>query len=152
MTDQRKEAALAFLKEHSLGVLATVSAAGEPRARTVYYSADDTFDIFFLTLAGTRKTDDIASNPHAAFVVSAEEVPQTLQIEGIVSDLTDTAVIDPAVMSLARTLMARGSHFSPLTHFDTEKIRFYRLSPTWVRWGDFTAGESTDEVLSVIPL
>ena len=43
-----------FLKGHNTGVLATVSATGEPHASTVYYTADDDFNVYILTLISSR--------------------------------------------------------------------------------------------------
>jgi hypothetical protein len=105
-----------------------------------------------MTLTGTRKVIDIESNTHAAFVVSSEEAPQTLQIEGTLSDLTETAVIDSVTRALIAKTQERGSSFAPLTHFDSGQVRFYKLTPTWVRWGDFTDGFGSDKSLFEIEL
>ena len=145
-----KERALAFLASHTTGVLATISPSGHPRARTVYYVCDDSFSIYFTTLANTRKDDDIAANDRAAFVVSEEAVPQTLQLEGAVTNLTDSIAIDPALAKLAEVTMSNGTYFAPLTRFDPAKVLFYRLKPEWIRWGDFTHGVTSTEVLSEI--
>ncbi|KND47137.1 MAG: hypothetical protein AB199_01755 [Parcubacteria bacterium C7867-004] len=149
MTDPlTRQTALSFLKERAFGVLATVSPEGEPRARSVYYASDDSFGIFFLTLSGTSKVEDINNDHHAAFVVSAEDVPRTIQIEGVISELTDTATIDPIVQELMDTLMKNGPHFAPLTHLDAGRVLFYKITPSRVRWADFTKGDGTDEVFS----
>lgn len=141
-----------FLTSHSLGVLSTLSPEGVPHARTMYYAADDHFNVFFLTTSGTRKVTDITHSAVAAFVVSNEDSPQTIQIEGTITDCTETATIDPVTHNLLNTLRARGEHFAPVTHLDMDGIRFYKLTPTWVRWGDFTHGQGTDAVLVEIPL
>ena len=144
--------ARAFLTSHSLGVLSTLSPEGTPRARTMYYAADDHFNVFFITTSGTRKVTDIAHRAVAAFVVSNEDGPQTMQIEGTITDCTDTATIDPVTLNLLDTLRARGEHFAPVTHLDMNGIRFYKLTPSWVCWGDFMRGQGTDAVLVEIPL
>jgi general stress protein 26 len=144
--------ARSFLEAHSLGVIATLSPEGTPRARTVYYVSDDSLAVYFLTLTGTRKVEDIAHDTHAAFVVSAEQGPQTIQLEGTVVNLTDTATVDAIVKKLSQKIEERGSHFAPLTHLDTGKIMLYKLAPSWVRWGDFTHGEGTDTVLTELPV
>src|SRR3989344_3572024 len=102
---QKRADALAFLKARKTGVLATISPSNPPRARTIYYAADDSFSIYFVTLANTRKPEDFKTNGRAAFVVSGEAVPQTLQMEGAITDLTETATIDPILVELTRVLM-----------------------------------------------
>lgn len=140
MTDDTKAAALQFLQERSLGVLATLSPTGTPRARTVYYATDASLSIYFCTLTHTRKIEDIAHDAHGAFVVSDDTSPKTLQIEGTIEDLTETATITPVVQTLIATFMKHGTDFAPLTHLDPGTIVFYKLTPTWIRFGDFTDG------------
>jgi len=140
--------ARSFLAGNSLGTLATLSKDGLPRARSVYYATDDTFAVYFVTLAGTRKVEDIAHNTAAAFVVSDEDAPATLQIEGQIENITDTAVLDDTVHSILETLMKKGEHFAPVTHMDVGQIQFYKLTPTWVRFGNFVVGEGNSEVFS----
>ncbi|HEX5774500.1 MAG TPA: pyridoxamine 5'-phosphate oxidase family protein [Candidatus Paceibacterota bacterium] len=149
ITDKRS-AALAFLKSQDVGVLATCSSEGSPHVRTVYYAADDSFAVYFVTLTNTRKVKDLAASGKAAFVVSSSTIPATLQIEGVVADHTETATIDESVRNLNETLFAKGSQFSPLTHMDADTVRFLKLTPTWIRWGDFSAGQSSGEVFTEI--
>ena len=145
-----RDEALSFLVNHDVGVLATISRAGEPHARTIYYTCDAAFNIYFITLKNTRKAMDVASNPRAAFVVSEIEVPKTIQIEGNIADLTDTATNDALLTGFIHRLTTDKPYSIPLTHMDSGELKFYKLSPTWVRWGDFTFGTGSDQVLSRI--
>ncbi len=145
-----RDEALTFLVNNESGVLSTVSSEGKPRSRQVYYTCDDSFNVYFLTLANTRKVADLAANPHAAFVVSQLDIPRTIQIEGSVENLTETAELDPLVSNFVRTLLEKKRFGIPLERLDAAVVQFYRLTPDWVRWGDFTLGRGTDEVLTVI--
>jgi general stress protein 26 len=147
--DKRRDA-LTFLKSHKTGVLSTLSPEGHPRARTIYYSCDDAFNIFFITLTDTRKVKDITAHEQVAFVVSAEDVPQTLQLEGTAEDQTEVAVLDENIAEITKHWLSNTAYRAPLTHFDPGIIRYYRITPTWVRWGDFRTGEGTSEVLTII--
>lgn len=148
----KREEALDFLKTNRTGVLATLSPAGDPHARLVYYAADDDFNIHFLTLASTRKAADLTARPVAAFTVASTDIPRTLQIEGTVEDVTETATIDPILARLTENLFSNAPFYAPLTHFDQAAMRMYRLRPTWIRWGDFTHGVGEAEIFTVIPL
>lgn len=136
--------------KHATGVLATAAPDGGVRARTIHYAANDAFEVFFVTLAGTRKVEDINANHRAAFVVSDPEIPSTLQIEGVLSEQPDTAIIDPMVHKLMDTLTEKGDMFAPLTHLDANNILFYKLTPTWIRLGDFTKSGGSDSVYTLI--
>jgi len=149
-TAAKRDEALSFLTGHNTGILATVSREGAARARLVYYACDDAFQVYFMTFANTRKASDLAAHPHAAFVITETEVPRTLQIEGQVTDLSDEAGVDPALSDLVHTLQSNAKFGAPLTRFDPSTLKFYRITPDWVRWGDFTLGRGTDNVLTQI--
>ena len=149
MEQDARSSALAFLKAHKTGVLATLASKG-PRARTVYYACDHSFSIYFVTHGDTRKWEDLQADARAAFVVSDEHVPQTVQIEGAVTNLTKTALIEPALVDLTMVLLSNTNYFAPLTRFNPADMVFLKLTPSWVRWGDFTSGAHTEEVLREI--
>lgn len=141
-----KEEALAFLKAHSLATLATVSPDGHPRARLIYYVCDDSLNLYFLSLGNTRKVSDIRANPKAAIVVSGDDKTHTLQIEGVFEEMTDTATFGPVITELSRNLFPENAPEAPITHMDKGKPVFFKFVPTWIRWGNFTLGNSNAEV------
>lgn len=145
-----RDEALAFALNHNSGVLSTVSPEGNPRSRFLYYACDDEFNIYFLTLANTRKAADIAANPHAAFVVSEIDAPRTLQIEGTVEDLTETATASPLLSQFMQFLTSGKRYGIPLERFDQTTMKWYRLKPDWIRWGNFTFGRGSEEVFAEI--
>lgn len=146
----KRDEALQFLLSHETGVLATGPVDSGPRARLVYYACDGSFNVYFLTLKNTRKVSDLSRNPRAAFVVSETDVPRTLQMEGTVTDSTETAEIDPLLTDFVHRLMSHGRYGIPLARFDRSELKFFKFTPSWVRWGDFTLGEGSDTVLTEI--
>lgn len=150
-TEGLRDEALSFLVNHETGVIATISGEGKPRARLVYYTCDDAFNIFFITLDSTRKAADLAKNPVAAFVVSETDMPRTLQVEGPVQDLTDTETMNPMITDFIRSLTSNErKHGIPIAHLDAATIKLYRLTPSWLRWGDFTFAVGEDKVFTQI--
>jgi pyridoxamine 5'-phosphate oxidase family protein len=64
-----------FLKEHSLGRLATISPDGLPHLVPVGYAFDD--QLFYAsTKPGTKKIRNLRANPHAAFLVDEPGRPR----------------------------------------------------------------------------
>lgn len=141
-----RDAVRSFLQSHRVGALATLSPQGGPHVRSIYYSSDDSFAIYFITLTNTQKVFDIESDARAAFVVSAEEVPQTLQMKGVISNVSDTETETPTIKELLSNLLAKGGRFAPLSRFDPGIAQLYKLTPTHIRWSDFTKGQGTSEV------
>ncbi|MGE5541146.1 MAG: pyridoxamine 5'-phosphate oxidase family protein [Bacillota bacterium] len=147
MTTDPKQAALDFLASKKTGVLATLSADGAPRARLVYYANDDRFNIYFLTLGNTRKADDLRYSKKVAFTVADETEPRTVQIEGVAEDITNMPADDAVIETLFHNLQMNAKYYAPLARFDRGDVRFFRITPSFVRFGDFTEGHHTDEVL-----
>jgi general stress protein 26 len=140
--------ALNFLQANSIGALATKSPEGDPHVRLIYYACDDTFSLYFLSLANTRKADDIATNKKAAFVVSSSDSHHTLQIEGVFEEMTDTETFGPMIVNLTKHLFPKDDSPAPITHLDPSHPVFFKLTPTWIRWGDFTQGNGSEKVFT----
>jgi general stress protein 26 len=145
-----RSAALAFLTENDLAALSTVSSEGGPRSRLVYYAADDAFSVYFLSLANTRKVADIRANPKAAFVVMSDDKHRTLQIEGSFEEITDTATFGPILSELTKHLFPKGEESAPVAHLDEARPVFFKLVPSWVRFGDFTLAKGSSDAFAEI--
>jgi len=149
MNDTKAEA-LAFLKNAKTGVLSTISKEGNPHARLVYFACDEAFNIYFMTMLNTRKAGDISAHPQVAFTVSTVEKPKTLQLEGTAEDVTDGPVADSTVEAIFKNLQSNEQYFAPLARMDRGDVQFYRIAPTWIRFGAFTHGHTSEEVFSHI--
>ncbi len=137
MGEQIRRDAIAFLQKNTAGALATVGSDGSPHVRLVYYSCNDSFEIYFMTKRDSRKVEDIAGNPRAAFTISSQEVPQTLQIEGTAS-LVDIPAEPDAVLNALFERLASNKHFTaPITKMGDSELLLYKIAPLWIRWGDF---------------
>ncbi len=141
-SETKRATALAFLKDHTAGVLATVSREGKPHASIVYYTCDDSFSIYFLTLMSSRKYQALQANPWGAFVVGNQDAPQTLQIEGPVVELKQNDEMGKHLPELVQRLTSNATYFAPLTKMDPSSIVVMWLEGKWIRWGDYTIPES----------
>jgi general stress protein 26 len=140
--------ALAFLQAHSAAVIATVSKDYLPHASVVYYCADDSFNVYFLTKIGSRKYNAIKAHPQGAFVIGRQDVPQTLQIEGVISELEseeDKARCTPQLMNV---LEKQTPGIVPAGKMDGE-LAIMWLQPKWIRWADFSVSAIGDKNLFV---
>ncbi len=153
MDNNARADALAFLTRHKVGVLATASPEGVPHASTVYYTVQGDFTVYFLTLINSRKYAALSGNPQAAFVVSDADTPQTLQMEGVVMDITLDEEAAKKKEDLWQVLNSNPWFYGPITKLDLSEVVVMWMRPTWVRWGDYAFAESgTDHVLKEIPL
>lgn len=81
---------LDFMREHLLAVEASVSAEGAPQAALVGFVVTDEFELFFDTVAASRKVVNLRRDPRIAFVIAATTVrdERTVQYEGVADEPT----------------------------------------------------------------
>ena len=150
--DSARATALDFLKKHTAGVLATVSKEYVPHASAVFYVADDSFNIYFLTKTDSRKYRAISAHPQVAFTVGRLDVPQTVQIEGVASEVQNDGEMAQHIPELMKTLEENNPYYIPVAKLDS-KLALMWLQPKWIRWGDFSiAGIGNDTLFTEIPL
>lgn len=152
-TEYARKDALSFIKHHKTGVLATVAASGEPHASMVFYTADDNFNIYFLTLIDSRKFAALQANPKVAFTVSMPDVPQTLQIEGVAMDISLDEEAKEKMPALMEVLSSNNWFYGPISKLDPKEKVMVWIKPTWIRWADYAFQQNGSEhVLQEIPI
>jgi general stress protein 26 len=122
---------LTFLRRHRLAVQASVSPDARPQAAVVGIAITDGLELFFDTLADTRKMANLHQNPHVAFVIGWDE-EQTVQYEGVV-DLPSGAELD-ALKAIYFTVFPDGPERQ-----SWPGITYVRVRPRWIRYSDFRA-------------
>jgi len=127
-----RESLLAFMRQERYAAQASVSAAGAPQAAIVGIVVSDRFEVFFDTLASTRKAANLRANPRVAFVIgpAGPTAAQTVQFEGVADE--------PSGPDLERLL----EHY--FARFPDGRARqswpgliYMRIKPTWIRYSDF---------------
>ena len=132
-----RQTALAFLSDLNAGVLATCGHDNMPHASIVHYVTDDSFNLYFLTKIGSKKYESIQAHPQVAFVVGKSEIPQTLQIEGVASEITNDSDKSVHVQALMRVMSQHIPGYVPLAKMDGSMTLMW-IQPKWIRWGDFS--------------
>lgn len=151
--DRARTDALAFLKRHKTGVLATTSPEGGAHASMIYYTADDTFNIYFLTLIDSRKFTSLQAEPRVAFTVSTPDVPQTLQIEGVAIDISLDEEASRKKEELFAVLNSNSWFYAPITKLDPATTVIVWIRPTWIRWADYAFEQDGNQhVFKEIPI
>jgi nitroimidazol reductase NimA-like FMN-containing flavoprotein (pyridoxamine 5'-phosphate oxidase superfamily) len=143
MTDDKRAEALAFLRHHTAGVLSTSGSDGQPHASAIFYSADEHFNVYFLTLLASRKYKAMKENPKVAFAVGTEDVPLTIQVEGVAEEIQDDAEKQKQSAGVIDVLMQHSTrYYAPLTKLDRSEMILMWIQPKWIRWADYS-GEAT---------
>lgn len=127
-----------------LGVLSTVNKSGYPQSASVYYVCDADLNIFFVTRTGSRKYKNIIKNPQASFVVTSVHPPKTFQLEGTVTEVTDTHEQTEYFDKLVAQA-TENTPMPPVSQIVTGEMVFMKLSTTWARMGNFEVMKEGDK-------
>ena len=116
---------------HKLAVVATVTPDGAPQAATMGIAVTPDLEIVFDTLRGTRKYQNLQTNPRVALVITEGEV--TVQYEG--------TAVEPDGAEMERT---REAYFTVWPdgrdRLSWPGLTHLRVTPTWIRYSNFNEG------------
>jgi general stress protein 26 len=132
-----------FLKNHKVGVLATVSPDGDPYAAAIYYTVDSALNISFLTKTGTKKADNLEHKNLAMLVVYEAASQTTVQVAGSVSKITNDDEINEVFRQIVHASLDTGNtDLAPIFKLDEGNYVTYRLTPTQIRMASFSHAKS----------
>jgi|SRR5580704_5276474 pyridoxine/pyridoxamine 5'-phosphate oxidase len=128
---------LNFLRQHRLGVLATVSESGAPESAVVGIAITDNLELVFDTLDNTRKCHNLRRNRNISFVIGWDK-EITVQYEGIADE--------PQGDELNRVKQVYFTAYPDGPQRESwAGITYFRVRPKWVRYSDFNAGGKITE-------
>lgn len=134
---------LEFMRAHSLAVQASVSLSNSPQAGVVGFVVTDDFEIFFDTLATTRKIPNLRRNPGVALVIGGltDGDERTVQYEGVADE--------PNGPDLERLKERYFIRFPDGRDRQTwAGLTYVRARPRWIRFSDFN--QTPPEVVEFI--
>jgi pyridoxine/pyridoxamine 5'-phosphate oxidase len=124
---------IAFLRQHRLGVQASVASTGAPQAAVVGIAVTDELELLFDTVDSTRKCANLRRDPRVALVMGWDQ-EQTVQLEGRADE--------PTGAELARLQAVYFAAFPDgPSRLSWPGITYFRVRPTWVRHSDFRGAE-----------
>ena len=145
MNKELSEKIISFLGtlKSRLGVISTVNQNGQPESALVYFAFDENLNIYLVTKDTTRKYKNIMENKKVSFVIATENPPQTLQLEGATS--VHDNVGDQKHLYQELIGLASSKNFSaPITQIKDGGLQFIKISPTWIRFGNFEVRKHGD--------
>jgi general stress protein 26 len=128
-----RDALLDFMRGHRYAVEASVSPSGHPEAAVVGIVVTDALELFFDTLAITRKAGNLAGDARVAFVIggTGNEEQRTVQYEGIADSPRGAELERLKELYFARFPEGRERMSWP-------GITYFRIRPVWIRYSDFS--------------
>ena len=128
-----REQLLTFMRSHRYAVEASVSSSGGVQAAVVGIVVTDDFEIFFDTLAETRKARNLRRNAAIAFVIggTAPDDERSVQYEGVADQPEGTELERLKTLYFDRFPDGRERQSWP-------GLIYLRARPSWLRYSDFS--------------
>lgn len=123
------------MRGHKLAVQASISTAGAPQAAVVGIVVGDELEVFFDTLASSRKYRNLRRDPRLALVIGWDlEEACTLQFEGLADE--------PEGDELERLKQRYFASFPDgVARQALPDIAYVRVRPTFLRFNNFRGTE-----------
>lgn len=127
-----RAALLQFMRAHVFAVQASVTSLGAPQAAVVGVVVTDEFEIFFDTMADSRKAANLRTSPAIAFVIGGgqEGDVRTVQYEGVADEPFGAELERLQATYFERFPAGRDRRRLP-------GCTYFRVRPTWIRYSDF---------------
>jgi hypothetical protein len=137
MTAVTRDQLLRFLQAQRLGIVASISPAGDPQSAVVGIAVTDQLEIVFDTLSSTRKCENLRRLPKIS-VVAGWDQEITVQYQGVADE--------PSGPELERLKACYfGVYPDGVDRQRWEGITYFRIRPMWIRYSDFNAGGEMTE-------
>lgn len=141
-----------FLRSKTIAVISTVAHTNQPMSATIYFVVDKYLNFYFMTKNSTRKCKNIAYNREISLVVGTENIPVTVQIQGLAEKVEDEAEF-ALRMDQLKEISFKNNFIGPLFQIDEAKneIVIYKVKPTWVRWLDQRDPNGNKGFIQILP-
>lgn len=119
----------AFVRDHGLGVIATIGPDGTPQAAVVAVLATDLGEVVFGTERGSRKFANIQQRPAVALAIGWDEDEITVQCEGLADE--------PSGADMDRCLTYYLDRFPRERRLvENGELGLVRVRMNWIRYDD----------------
>lgn len=143
--DQNK--VLEFLKEHYIGVLASVTEEGEPHASAIYFTVYEDLSFSFTTKRSTQKYKNISANPKIMLAVYDGKTQTAVQLGGTAVEVTGEAELQSIYAGTLRATKATSDDIVPPIAKISGMYVAYKVSPDTIRYSEYGWGDNFKNAL-----
>jgi len=135
---ERKQRLLLFMRNHSVGVVCSVTPDDNPHGAVVYFAVDEDLTIRFLTKVRTRKYDNLKHNSHAMLIVFDAVTQTTLTLTGVATEHNDQAEVNEVAKAVfAVPLATSSSGLPPIAKLVAGAFTTFAIKPVQIRMASY---------------
>lgn len=132
-----------FLDSHPVGVLATVDAAGDPCASTIYFKVNDDLEVTFTTKRDTRKHQNIENKSKVMLVAYDAETQSAVQLSGTAKEEKDPETAQSIYHGTLHAAKQTGEDIvPPIAKIAAGPYIAYSLVPSIVSMSEYGWGDN----------
>ena len=142
LNDEQRAKISQFLREHPVGVLASVNPDGTPSASPIYFGTDDQLNLTFTTKRDTQKHQNLDQNNKVMLAAFDATTQAAVQAAGSAIEVTDQAAAEQIFHGTLRAADQTGpDNVPPISKIEAGPYVAYRIVVDDIHlseygWGD----------------
>lgn len=145
LLSDRQQRILSFLEDTPVGVLSSVDPNGDPHGVVIYFVIDGDFNVYLLTRAETRKSDNLKHHNHVMLTVFDPQNQTTAQITGRAREIEDDYQVNEiANQVLQASFKVSDSEVPPIAKLDAGESVAFKIEPVQIRMAVYARPEFGD--------
>lgn len=139
-----------FLTAHTTLTLATLAEDGRPQAAALFFAAMEDLSLIFISESRVRHSQNVTRDSRVAATIYADgqewQSIRGIQLEGSCTLLLDESAAEARAVYLAKyPFIAENKMLLAML----ERVSFYKIRPTWIRFIDNSQGFGYKEELQL---
>jgi hypothetical protein len=148
LSQEQRHKIYQFLKQHPVGVLATVDPKGDPHASTIFFSVDDQLNITFTTKRGTDKHANIVNHKVVMLATYDAANQAAVQASGEAIEITDQQeALDVFRGTLQAAQKTGEDEVPPVAKISAGPYVAYKITPANIWLMEYGQGSSFTNAL-----
>ncbi|HEX8965142.1 MAG TPA: pyridoxamine 5'-phosphate oxidase family protein [Patescibacteria group bacterium] len=141
-----------LLSSHNVAVVSIITPENTPYGACLYYIIDHNLNFFFLTKFNTKKAEYLQKNNNVALTIVDPIAHITFQAQGKVESVEDPEM-HVYIMRRISELVSKdkGPAQTPSSKMPTDGAFVFKVTPNWLRYGDFTKSIPEEIFTQIIP-
>jgi len=132
-----------FVDSHPDGVIATVTADGQPQASVVYFSVDDELNFYFTTKSETRKAHNIGKGAPISIAIHDAAAQTVVKAAGQAEALSDAGETLEVYRRTVHSAQTSGPDtVPPIARISAGEFLAYRIAPDFLEFKTYGHGDN----------
>lgn len=127
-----------FIRNHSVAIVATIDASGQPNTSTIFYIIDKKGKIYFISKEQTIKSKNLKTNNKAAMTILDKAKPIAVNVIGFAAEVNDEADRESIQQDIFKLSYEELHDYAPIIKLHKGGFSVFSFQPVKATFTDFT--------------